>query len=73
MMTRKDYIAVSNILREYRQSMYAEDYSDLVADFAEYMLKDNERFDLTRFTEACNIPVGEYPSPKPASEHLSLA
>jgi hypothetical protein len=73
MMTRKDYIAVSNILREYRQSMYAEDYSDLVADFAEYMLKDNERFDLTRFTEACNIPATEYPSPKPASEHLSLA
>jgi hypothetical protein len=73
MMTRKDYVAVSNILREYRQSMYAEDYLDLCTDFGKYMAQDNERFDAVRFLEACNIPVGEYPSPKPASEHLSLA
>ena len=73
MMTRKDYIAVSNILREYRQSIHAEDYADLVADFGVYMLRDNDRFDLARFTEACNMPVSEYPEPKPASSHVALA
>jgi hypothetical protein len=73
MMTRKDYIAVSNILREYRQSIHAEDYADLVADFGAYMLRDNDRFDFARFSEACNMPVTEYPEPKPASSHVALA
>lgn len=75
MMTRKDYIAVSNILVEYRQSMYAEDYLDLCVDFAKYMALDNERFDATRFLEACkaSIPNTEYPEPKPATSHVSLA
>ena len=73
MMTRKDYVAVSSILKEYRQSMYAEDYLDLCTDFGKYMAQDNERFDAVRFLEACNIPAVEYSSPKPASEHLSLA
>jgi hypothetical protein len=73
MMTRKDYVSVSSILKEYRQSMYAEDYLDLCTDFGKYMAQDNERFDAVRFLEACGIPKVEYPSPKPASQHLSLA
>ena len=72
MMTRKDYIAVSNILKEYKQAMFAEDYADIVVDFADYMRKDNERFDYDRFSEACGIPKVEYPAPKSAGEHVSL-
>jgi hypothetical protein len=73
MMTRKDYIAVSNILKEYRDVMDSVDYLDLVEDFAEYMLKDNDRFDSVRFSEACGIPEVEYPQPLPATNHVALA
>jgi hypothetical protein len=72
MMTRKDYIAVSNILKEYKQAMFAEDYVDIVHDFANYMRKDNDRFDSARFAEACDIPKVEYPAPKSASHHVAL-
>jgi hypothetical protein len=72
MMTRKDYVAVSSILKEYRQSMFAEDYLDLCRDFGKYMAQDNERFDAVRFLEACDIPKVEYPAPKSAGEHVSL-
>lgn len=73
MMTRKDYVAVSSILKEYEDAMTPSDYLELVWDFASYMKMDNERFDNSRFLDACNIPKVEYPSPKPASQHLSLA
>ena len=74
MMTRKDYVAVSSILKEYRQSIEAVDYLDLCSDFAKYMAQDNERFDVVRFLEACKayIPTGEYSSPKSAVDHVSL-
>lgn len=73
MMTRKDYVAVSNILKEYRQSMYAEDYADLVNDFAKYMASDNDRFDVNRFREASAVPTYSVPEPLPASSHVALA
>jgi hypothetical protein len=80
MMTRKDYIAVSTILKGYRQSMPAEEYLELVWDFASYMKLDNDRFDNFRFLEACGIPKSEprvygvpYSSPKSASSHVALA
>jgi hypothetical protein len=81
MMTRKDYVAVADILKEYRQSMYAEDYHDLVMDFGKMMKLDNDRFDLSRFMIACGIDMkalvthamSTLPKPKPASEHISLA
>jgi hypothetical protein len=60
MMTRKDYIAVSAILKEYEGAMSPSDYLELVWDFASYMKLDNERFDNSRFLEACNIPKVEY-------------
>lgn len=72
MMTRKDYVAVSNILKEYRQAMPIEDYVDLCSDFGKYMAYDNPRFDAVKFIKACDISEIEYPKPKPASEHLSL-
>ncbi len=49
MMTRKDYVAVSEILSDYAEVMPAEEYLDLVRDFALMMKKDNDRFDNTRF------------------------
>lgn len=72
MMTRKDYVAVSEILKEYKQAMFAEDYADIVVDFGKYMAKDNDRFDFARFREACGIPDPIYPEPKSAGEHMSL-
>jgi len=52
-MTRKDYVAISNILKEYRQSMTARDYNDLVDDFAKHLAYDNPRFDVDIFRKAC--------------------
>jgi len=57
MMTRKDYVAVSDILRPYAEVM-AEDYVEIARDFASYMSRDNPRFDTGRFLEACGIPKG---------------
>jgi hypothetical protein len=72
MMTRKDYVAVSAILKEYQEDMFPEDFADLVVDFGKYMAQDNDRFDYARFAEACGIPKLEYPTPKSAGEHVSL-
>jgi rhamnogalacturonyl hydrolase YesR len=57
MMTRKDYVAVSDILRPYAEVM-AEDYVEIARDFASYMSRDNPKFDTGRFLEACGIPKG---------------
>jgi hypothetical protein len=75
MMTRKDYIAVSEILSDYAEVMPPEEYLDIVRDFAKMMKKDNDRFDGVRFFEACGIriPKDEYPQPKPALDHVALA
>jgi hypothetical protein len=78
MMTRKDYVKVSAILSEYRQSIPAEDYHDLVMDFGKMMKLDNDRFDLSRFMIACGIDMKALVThamstlPKPASEHVAL-
>jgi hypothetical protein len=74
MMTRKDYVAVSEILSDYAEVMPPEEYLDLVRDFALMMKKDNDRFDNTRFFEACgiDIPKVEY-QPKSALSHVAIA
>jgi hypothetical protein len=74
MMTRKDYVAVSNILGDYQEVMDKDEYFHLCADFAKYMAKDNSRFDMKRFMEACgaSIPETAYP-PKSALSHVALA
>jgi len=59
MMTRKDYVAVSEILSDYAEVMPAEEYLDLVRDFALMMKKDNDRFDNTRFSEACGVGLAK--------------
>ena len=79
MMTRKDYVAVADILSEYRQSIPAEDYHDLVMDFGKMMKLDNVRFDLSRFMIACGIDTNALVAhaistlPKPATDHVALA
>jgi len=73
MMTRKDYVAVSEILSDYAEVIEADEYFTMCLDFAKYMAQDNDRFDTRRFMEACGINLtGIYSEPKPASEHISL-
>jgi len=74
MMTRKDYVAVSEILGDYQEVMDKEEYFSICLDFAKYMAKDNDRFDMKRFMEACgvSIPKTAYP-PKSALSHVALA
>jgi hypothetical protein len=74
MMTRKDYIAVSEILGDYQEVMDRDEYFSICLDFAKYMSKDNDRFDMKRFMEACGVSIPEtaYP-PKSALSHVALA
>ena len=81
MMTRKDYVAVANILSDYQEVIEADEYYQMVLDFGKMMKLDNERFDLSRFMIACGIDtkalvthaMSTLPQPKPASEHVALA
>jgi len=78
MMTRKDYVAVANILSDYRVVMDPDEYYSLVVDFGKMMRLDNERFDLSRFMIACGIDMKALVThamstlPKSASEHVAL-
>jgi len=53
MMSRKDYRGISEILVEYRQGIEADEFLELCRDFAEYMKRDNPRFDTLVFLKAC--------------------
>jgi hypothetical protein len=54
MMTRRDYIAVSDILSEYAPLVEQHDLFDqMVNDFADYMSDDNDRFLRSKFIDAC--------------------
>ena len=80
MMTRKDYVAVANILSDYQEVIEADEYYQMVMDFGKMMKLDNVRFDLSRFTIACGIDtkalvenaMRTLPQPKAASTHVSL-
>lgn len=52
MMTRKDYIAVAEILNSYHLDIEAQTFEDLLSDFQTFFKKDNSNFDLTRFRDA---------------------
>ena len=58
MMTRKDYVATANILKFASDKAHPALFSKIVNDFAVMFAKDNERFDVNRFHEACgyNVP-----------------
>jgi hypothetical protein len=54
MMTRRDYIAVSDIFSEYAPLIEQHELFDqMVNDFADYMADDNDRFLRTKFIDAC--------------------
>ena len=75
MMTRKDYVAVSEILSDYAEVIEADEYFTMCLDFAKYMAQDNDRFDARRFLEACGIVFSDEDIPAqpiPASSHISL-
>jgi hypothetical protein len=51
-MTRKDYIAVANILNTFKDEIEPTILEDLVFNFAEMFILDNSNFDQTRFENA---------------------
>lgn len=58
MMTRKDYIATADILDTLVATVEGDALLavlDTVDQFAEMFAKDNERFDRTRFLNACGV------------------
>jgi len=56
MMTRKDYVAVAEILSSYKDGMVDEFwFADLVLDFAGLFAEDNPNFKEDKFREACGI------------------
>lgn len=60
MMTRKDYVATADILDTLVSTVSEEslpDVLDAVDAFADMFAKDNERFDRTRFLDACGVTV----------------
>ncbi len=54
MMTRKDYVAVAEILNSF-QDVIADQltFEDLVNEFADFFAEDNPNFKFDKFREAC--------------------
>jgi hypothetical protein len=57
MMTRKDYVAVAEILKFASDKAHPALFSKMVNDFAVMFAQDNERFDVNRFHEASGYHV----------------
>lgn len=54
MMTRKDYVAVAEILSGYKNAMIDGFwFDDLINDFADFFAEDNPNFKEDKFKEAC--------------------
>lgn len=53
MMTRKDYVNVSDILRAYIDEIPQTTFEDLILDFCDFFQADNENFDPEKFEQAC--------------------
>ncbi len=59
MMTRKDYVAVADILSEYAPGANEVSWEEpqlfdqMVREFADYMAEDNPRFMRNKFIDAC--------------------
>ena len=52
MMTRKDYVAVAEILNTYHLDIEPQTFEDLLTDFQRFFKSDNSNFDNTRFRDA---------------------
>lgn len=55
MMTRKDYVAVAKILKQYKDEMSEEAHANMANDFADYMEADNPRFLDMKFLQASGV------------------
>jgi len=53
MMSRKDYVVVSEILNENKNRIDSDVFHDLVIDFSDFFFKDNPNFSPNRFEMAC--------------------
>lgn len=53
MMTRKDYVAVAEILSSYKDLCDEFTFEDLVEDFSVFFAEDNPNFKHEKFREAC--------------------
>ena len=53
MMTRKDYVATAEILNKFADRIDSHDFNDLVFEFGEMFLADNQRFVVEKFEQAC--------------------
>lgn len=53
MMSRKDYINVSDILSENKNRIPSDVFQDLVSDFSDFFFADNKNFSPSRFELAC--------------------
>jgi hypothetical protein len=55
MMTRKDYVAVAEILSDFREGIQNPIlFEELVLEFSDLFSEDNPNFKLDKFVEACN-------------------
>jgi len=55
MMTRKDYVKTAEILKGFSEEIHPNVFEDLVEEFAQFFMSDNDRFDKARFEKACGI------------------
>jgi hypothetical protein len=55
MMTRKDYVKTSNILKGFSNEIHPQVFEDIVEEFAQYFMSDNDRFDKAKFEKACGV------------------
>lgn len=58
MMTRKDYVRVSEILSNFNGVIDEFTFEDLIFEFGEFFSEDNPRFDFRKFEEACKVIGG---------------
>ena len=52
-MTRKDYVATAGILNKFADRIDSHEFNDLVFEFGEMFLADNQRFVVEKFEQAC--------------------
>ena len=57
MMSRKDYIKVSDVIKFYKADMSDQLHRDLVNEFSDIFAEDNKNFDSIRFATACGLEV----------------
>ena len=54
-MSRKDYIAIAGIIKKCKHGISTASQQKLAEELCELFLFDNERFDSSKFLEACGF------------------